>query len=52
MAIVGPVMDALHRILTGQALTPRQLAIGGGFIMLWFAMDVIQFADMVTGWMK
>lgn len=43
-------MDALHRIITGQALTPRQLIAGGLFVLLWFLMDVIQFADMVRGW--
>ncbi len=45
-------MDALHRILTGQALTPRQLAIGGGFVLVWFGMDVIQFADMIHNWLR
>lgn len=43
-------MDAIHRILTGQALTPRQLIGGGIFVLCWFIMDVIQFADMVRGW--
>lgn len=44
-------MDALHRILAGQALTPRQLIGGGSFVLTWFVMDVIQFADMVRGWL-
>ncbi len=35
----------------GQALTPTQLRWGGAFIALWFVMDVIQFADMVRGWL-
>lgn len=46
------MMDALHRIVTGQALTPRQHAIGGGFVLLWFTMDVIQFVDMLHGWAR
>lgn len=41
--------DALHRITSGQTLTPRQLKLAGAFAILWFAMDVIQFADMVAG---
>lgn len=35
-------MDALHRILTGSPLTPRELRIGGIVIMLWFLMDLVQ----------
>ena len=40
-------MDALHRILTGQSLTERQLFWAGVFVMVWFGMDVIQFIDFV-----
>lgn len=45
-------MDAIHRILSGQALTPGQLAAAGWFIVVWFAMDVVQFVDMIIGWFK
>jgi len=39
-------MEALHRILSGQSLTPREITAAG----IWFTMDVMQFADMVRGW--
>jgi hypothetical protein len=29
-------MDALHRILTGQPLTPRELRIAGWIVVAWF----------------
>lgn len=45
-------MDALHRIATGQALTPAQLRLGGAFVLIWFLMDVVQFIDMVSGWVR
>lgn len=45
-------MDILHRITTGQALTPMQLRLGGAFVLLWVGMDVIQFVDMVVGWFR
>lgn len=43
-------MDAFHRIVSGQALTRGQLVGAGVFVAIWFLMDVIQFADMVVGW--
>jgi hypothetical protein len=39
--------DAFHRILTGQALTQRQLQIGGVVVLFWIAIDIIQF----VGWL-
>lgn len=39
------MFDALHRILSGQALTRGQLIAAGCFVMFWFGMDLIQFAD-------
>lgn len=45
-------MDAIHRILTGQALTPRQLAAGGFLVGAWILMDVIEFIDMVVHWFR
>jgi hypothetical protein len=44
-------MEALHRILSGQSLTPRQITAAGVFVLVWFTMDVIQFVDMVRGWL-
>jgi hypothetical protein len=42
-------MEALHRILSGQALTPRQLTLAGVFVSAWFLMDLIQFVDGLAG---
>lgn len=41
------MMDALHRALTGQTVSKRELVIGGVFILVWFGMDVAQF----IGWL-
>lgn len=41
------MMDALHRILTGQTLTQRQLAVAGWIVVAWIAMDVVMFADFI-----
>lgn len=43
-------MDAIHRILTGQPLTPRELRIAGLLVLLWFLMDLVQWLDWL--WMK
>ena len=45
-------MDTLHRILSGQSLTPRELAWAGRVVIVWLTMDVIQFVDMVVGWFR
>jgi hypothetical protein len=44
-------MEALHRILSGQSLTSGQLIAAGCFVGIWFLMDLIQFIDMVHGWL-
>lgn len=38
----GDGLDALHRIVTGQALTRKELSFAGFFIATWFLMDVAQ----------
>ena len=43
-------MDAIHRILSGQALTPRQLTFAGLFVAQWYLMDLIEFVDWL--WAK
>jgi hypothetical protein len=43
------MIDALHRMLTGNTLTRGQLIGAGAFVLIWFLMDVIQFADFVWG---
>lgn len=45
-------VEQLHRALSGQTLTPRQLRAAGWFVAVWFLMDVVQFFDMIWGWMK
>jgi hypothetical protein len=45
-------MKGLHRVLSGQSLTPRELVGAGIFVLVWFVMDVIQFIDMVLGWFR
>lgn len=42
-------MDALHRILAGQPLTPRELRIAGVLVLLWFLMDLAQWIDWLWG---
>lgn len=43
------MMEALHRILSGQSLTQQQLVGAGLFVMSWWLMDVIQFVDWLWG---
>ena len=38
--------DFLHRVLSGQSLTRAELIGAGVFVIIWFAMDVVQF----VGW--
>lgn len=40
--------DAIHRILSGQSLTPRELTGAGIFVLVWFGMDVIMFIDFIV----
>ncbi len=38
-------VDALHRIVTGQALSRKELNYAGFFIATWFMMDLVQWLD-------
>lgn len=42
-------MDALHRILSGQPLTSRELRIAGWIVIVWFLMDLVQWIDWLIG---
>ena len=42
-------MDAVHRVLTGQSLTPRELRFAGLVVLLWFLMDLVQWIDWLWG---
>ena len=37
--------DSLHRILSGSPDSRFQLIAAGIFVLVWFAIDVIQFTD-------
>ncbi len=41
--------DTIHRILSGQSLSRKELIGAGIFVMVWFLMDVVQFVDMIVG---
>lgn len=45
-------MDTLHRILSGQSVTKRELLFAGLFVAVWFLMDVIQFAFFIAEQIK
>ena len=38
-------MTDIHRILTGQAITRKELMIGGILVAIWFLMDLAQWID-------
>lgn len=37
--------DVLHRILTGQTISRKELAVAGIVVGVWFAMDLVQWID-------
>ena len=41
------MLDGLHRAVTGQTASKKELIIAGIFILQWYVMDVIQFIDFV-----
>jgi len=43
------IMDPVHRILTGQTLSRKELIVGGIIVVIWFAMDVVQWVDWLIG---
>jgi hypothetical protein len=42
-------MDFVHRILTGQPLTARELRMAGWLVLAWFLMDLVQWIDWLWG---
>lgn len=46
------MLALISRILAGQTLVHDELVAAGIFVMVWFVMDVIQFADMIREWLK
>lgn len=43
------MFDAIHRILCGQPLSPRELRVAGYLVLAWFVMDLIQWLDWLWG---
>jgi hypothetical protein len=43
-------MDVIHRILTGQPISPLELRVAGILVLLWFLMDLVQWVDWL--WSK
>jgi hypothetical protein len=38
-------MDWLHRAVSGQSISPKELRIAGIFVIVWFLMDLVQWLD-------
>lgn len=47
---MGSGMNALHRVLSGNPTRRVELIAAGIFVLIWFAIDVVQFADWA--WQK
>jgi hypothetical protein len=44
----GEGLDPVHRVLTGQTLTRKELMIGGFVVAIWFVMDLVQWLDWLV----
>jgi hypothetical protein len=44
------MMDYLHRVLTGQTVSPTELRIAGGIVLIWFLMDAVEWSDWLLRW--
>ena len=44
------MMDALHRIVSGAPISPREVRFAGLFALAWFAMDVFWFVCTLNHW--
>jgi UDP-N-acetyl-D-mannosaminuronic acid transferase (WecB/TagA/CpsF family) len=38
-------MDWLHRAVSGQTISSKELRIAGVFVIVWFLMDFVQWLD-------
>ena len=38
-------MDWLHRAVSGQPISTKELRIAGTFVIVWFLMDLVQWLD-------
>jgi hypothetical protein len=44
------MLDYLHRVLTGQTVSPTELRIAGLIVLVWFLMDAIEWSDWLLKW--
>jgi hypothetical protein len=44
------MMDFIHRIFSGQTLTPRELRVAGWVVLIWFLMDAVEWSDWLLRW--
>jgi hypothetical protein len=44
------VLDYLHRVFTGQTVSPMELRIAGFIVVVWFLMDAIEWSDWLLKW--
>ena len=45
-----PIEDYIHRVLTGQTVTPNEQRIAGLIVLIWFLMDAIERSDWLLRW--
>jgi hypothetical protein len=44
------MLDYLHRVLTGQTVSPTELRVAGLIVLVWFLMDAIEWSDWLLKW--
>jgi len=44
------MFDYLHRVLTGQTVSPTELRIAGLIILIWFLADMLEWSDWLLRW--
>jgi hypothetical protein len=45
-----PMFDYLHRVLTGQTVSPTELRVAGIVVLLWILMDAVEWSDWLFRW--
>lgn len=43
-------LTRIHRVLTGQTVSPTELRVAGAIVLLWFLMDAIEWSDWLLHW--
>lgn len=44
------MMDYVHRVVTGQTISPTELRFAGVFCLVWFLLDAIWFTATLNHW--